>query len=342
MAPLEIDSPRSIVDESGRPVHFGWARSPVFQYDRDLLRPPYGRITEMERHIIFSPTHLLAFEVLDGGALGYFSVSVFSLTDEKRFTQSFTVPFPMGIFNLPPNSDAGSIRIQQKKFAIAFSAMEGGSRIVKVDIPRFGRHRSLRGEVALLPLPGAESILTSSPWLREKNAFRYARSSPWYIVEGVMQLGNKELVFAKDKAWGILDWSRGVRPRSDTRLWAAACGLSGERQVGFNLGYSAADSSAGTENAFFLDGKLHKLDQATFHIPSSNWLDPWRFTSNDKRLEMTFTPHQERSDRRVMFFHSLQRRQVCGSFSGSVILDDGSRCIFWNITGFAERRKTRF
>jgi hypothetical protein len=296
----------------------------------------------MERYIIFSPTHLLTFEALDGGSLGHISISVVSLTDAKRSTHSFIVPFPMGIFDLPPNSDAGSTRIQRKKFVIDFTAMEGGGRIVKVDIPRFGHHRSLRGEVALLPPPGAESILTSSPWPREKNAFWYARSSPWYSAEGVMQLGNTELVFAKDKAWGILDWGRGVRPRSDIRLWASACGSSGGRQVGFNLGHSAADSSAGTENAFFLDGKLHKLDQVAFHIPSSNWLEPWRFTSNDKRLELIFKPHQERSDRRDMFFHSLQRRQACGFFSGSAVLDDGSYYAFQDITGFAERRKTRF
>jgi hypothetical protein len=43
-----------------------------------------------------------------------------------------------------------------------------------------------------------------------------------------------------------------------------------------------------------------------------------------------------------MLFHSLQRRQVCGRFSGAVVLDDGSRFEFQDITGFAERRKTRF
>jgi hypothetical protein len=157
-----------------------------------------------------------------------------------------------------------------------------------------------------------------------------------------MQLSGSEMVFVKDKAWGILDWGRGVRPRSDVHLWATACGLSRGRQTGFSLGYGSADARAGTENAFFLDGKLHKLDQVTFHIPSLDWLKPWRFTSNDERLEMSFKPHQERSDRRATLFHSIQRRQVCGSFSGSVVLDDGSRHTFQDITGFAERRKTRF
>jgi hypothetical protein len=69
---------------------------------------------------------------------------------------------------------------------------------------------------------------------------------------------------------------------------------------------------------------------------------PWYFACNNNRLNMIFKPHQERSARRVMFFHSLQRRQVCGLFSGVVILDDSSRFEFQDITGFAERRKTRF
>jgi hypothetical protein len=43
-----------------------------------------------------------------------------------------------------------------------------------------------------------------------------------------------------------------------------------------------------------------------------------------------------------MLLQSLQRRQVCGSFSGFVELDNGSKFEFQNITGFAERRRTRF
>ncbi|WP_010258089.1 DUF2804 domain-containing protein [Treponema primitia] len=342
MAPLEIDTPRPILDEFGKPVNFGWARSPVFKYDKDLLGPPYGRITESERYIIFSPTHLLVFEILDHGWLGHISISVVSLKDKKRSTQPFIIPFPLGGFDLPQDSETGSARIQRKKFVIDFSAMEGGSRIIKVDIPRFGHHRSLRGVVVLTPPPEAQSILTCSPWRGEKKAFRYSRRSPWYVAEGVMQFSSTEMVFIKDKAWGIFDWNRGFRPRADTRIWASACGLNEGRQLGFNVGYSTADSGAGTENAFFLDGKMHKLDQVTFHIPPSDWLEPWHFTSNDDRLEMSFKPHQERSDRSTMLLHSLRRRQVCGYFSGKVVLDDGSKLEFHDITGFAERRRTRF
>jgi hypothetical protein len=286
---------------------------------------------------------MILFEIYDGGSLGHVGISVISLKEHRRTTQSFDFPLTLGRFELPRSSESGSIRMRVRRLALDFILMESGARIIKVDIPRFGHHRHLRGEVVLSKpeFPELQSIVCNSPWRREKDAFRYFRCSPWFIAEGVMQFGTSELYFTRDNAWGLLDWMRGVRPRQDIRYWASACGMASGHLTGFNVGYGSADSAAGTENAFFVDGVIHKLDQVTFHIPPTNWLEEWRFTSNDDRLTMTFTPNQERSDARRLLLHSVKRRQVCGTFSGRVILDDGGEIAFWNITGFAERVKTR-
>jgi hypothetical protein len=338
----EITEALPVMDELGRPVNFGWARTPLFDYNPPLLgSSARTRITEADRYIIFSTTHIISFEVLDG-AMGHVGISIVSIKDHKRSTQNLESFFSFGSFELPHSSEKGSIRIRKKKSALDFILMESGARIIKVDFPRFGNHRHLRGEVVLSQPPQAQSIVTVSPWRREKHAFRHFRCSPWFITEGVMQFGTAEIYFTKDRAWGIYEWKREVRPRRDIRYWAAACGMADGRLVGFNVGYGSADSSSGTENAFFLDGEIHKLDQVTFHIPPTDWLEEWKFTSNDKRLEMTFTPNQERKEYRTFLFQSVRCRQVYGTFSGRVILDDGGSFSFWNITGFAERRKTRF
>ncbi|MDR2068902.1 MAG: DUF2804 domain-containing protein, partial [Spirochaetaceae bacterium] len=250
MAQHELGDFLPTVDENRRPVHFGWARSPLLSYDPLLCGGPRYRITESDRYIIFSPTHLMSLEILDGGILGYIGVSVVFLKDKRRSTQSYIIPFSLGSFELPKNSEKGSIRIQQKKGEINFAVMEGGARIIKLDLPNFGHHRHLWGVVVLSADPAYHSIVTHMPWRREKNAFLYSRRSPWYTAEGVMQLSGTEIVFSRGSGWGIFDWNRGVRPRSDVRFWAAACGLSGERLVGFNVGYGSADSGFGTENAF--------------------------------------------------------------------------------------------
>ena len=343
MAGGEITTPQPVMDVFGKPIRTGWARAPLFEHNP----PPIGgaalvRRTESDRYIIFSPTHLIVFEVIDGGYLSHVGVSIFSVKDHRRSTHSLDNFLPLGRFGLPLSSEAGSIKIREKNIALDFILMKSGARIIKVDYPRFGHHRHLRGEVVLTPFPDAQSIVTVSPWRRDKYSFRHFRCSPWYITEGVMQFGTAEIYFTQDNAWAIYDWKREARPRRDIRIWAAACGIANNRLVGFSVGYSLVDSSAGTENAFFLDGVIHKLDQVTFHIPPANWLEEWKFTSNDKRLEMTFTPFQERAEHRRFLFHSVKCHQVCGTFSGRVLLDDGSSLAFWNITGFAERRTTRF
>jgi len=341
MPQTELTETIPALDDFGRPQNFGWARSPVFVYDHSLLMAPRRSITESDRYILFSPTHSVVIELLDDGYLGYICMTVASMKDKKRSTQTFRTPFSLGSFNLPGNSELDSIKFKQRKNLVNFAVMDKGIRIIKVDIPKFGRKRNIRGEVVLTPPPEAESLVTHMPWRGRENAFYCSRRSPWYTVEGVIQVGSAELIFTHGNGWGIFDWNRGVRPRKDLRFWAGGCGHYADRQVGFSVGHNSADSSLGTENAFFLDGKLHKLDQVTFHIPSNRRV-PWRFTSNDSRLEMSFLPHQERDENRQMFFYSLKRRQLIGSFSGRATLDDGSEFEFNDITGFAERRKSRF
>ena len=340
MPQTEITAPVSVLNEAGRPNNFGWARSPLFIYDGSLLRAPSRRISEGERYVLISPDHLVLFEIQDDGYLGYAFISVVSLKNKNRSTQTFITPFSLGSFKLPADSNSGIIKHRYKKAFLNFINMDGGVKIIKVDVPRFGHRFSLRGEVVLSPPPNAESLFTHMPWRGKRDAFSYSRRSPFYSAEGVIQFGITEIVFTRGSGWGIFDWSRGVRPQTDISFRAAACGLTKECQVGFSVGYNSADSAMGTENAFFLNGKLHKLDQVSFHIPSGR-LDPWRFTSNDNRLEMSFVAKQERDENHQMFFYSQKRRQFFGSFSGKVTLDDGSEFSFKDIMGMAERRKSR-
>ena len=346
----EIQSALPVVDDTGRPRNFGWSRRPGFFYDPAMIWAPRRKISEADRYVVFNPTHTIVFEVRDDGYLGSLGVTVASRREKKRSTEILQSILPLGSYGMPPGSQSGAVRYRRNGASMDFVPMEAGSRIIRADIPRFGNNRSVRGELVLSePISAGspvESLVCNLPWRNEANVFRYSRCSPWYTAEGVVQFGTTEIVFTKGNSWGIFDWSRGVRPRADTRYWAAACGMASQgagegRLVGLSVGHGSEDTSNGTENAFFVDGRLHKLDQITFHIPP-DWLSPWHFTSNDGRLDMTFNPQQERMDRRRIFFHSFARRQFCGSFSGNAVLDDGSEISFSNIAGFAERTKTRF
>ena len=344
MGQIEIKEPVPVFDESGRPANFGWSKAPCFLCDQNYLSASRFSISEGDRYILISPTHLVLLEILDDGYLGYNFVTIVSYKERNKekncSSQTFVTPFSMGSFSLPWDSETDSVRLNEKKILLNFANTENGVKIIKADVPKFHRGQSLRGAVVLTPPEGAESLVTNMPWRGESKAFSCLRRSPWYSAEGVIQFGTKEIVFTQGNGWGIFDWSRGIRPRSDLRFWATGCGKAEGHQFGFSVGYSSADSSTGTENAIFIDGKIHKLHQVSFYIPSAK-LEPWHFTSNDNRFEMEFKPVQERDESHQMFFHSMKRRQIFGYFNGKVVLDDNSEFKFEDIAGMAERRQSR-
>ena len=338
----EIHSAISVLNDKGAPQNFGWARQPHFFYDPALMWAPRRRNSGSDRYIVFNATHTVIFEIRNDGYLGHLGITVISMRERKHSTHVFQALLPLGSFKMPSGSHSGAIRYRRKKLILDFVPMESQARIIKADIPKFGHNHSLRGELVLTEPAFAESLVCNVPWRNDKKAFRYSRRSPWYTVEGVIQFGSVEIIFARGNSWGIFEWSRAIRPTTDISYWASSCGSKDGRVISFSVGHGLFDSSACTENACFVDGRIHKLDQVAFHISPGNWLSPWNFTSNDNRLEMVFTPQQERIDYRQALFHSAIRRQFFGSFSGKVILDDDSVMDFQNIAGFAEQVKTRF
>jgi hypothetical protein len=341
MEQVEIESQCPILDENGRPAHFGWARRPLYIFEKEKLRSQRRFVTELDRYCFFSQTHLFLFEIEDSGFLGSIRVTCISLRDRTVAKAVYTSSFALGNFDMPSGSESGSIRLHQKRALIEFWTRRSGIRIIKIDIPLLTHSVSLCGEVVFMEPDGAQSLLTHSGWRREKSAFRYARTSPWYFVEGVMQMKNQDIVFTRGNAFGIFDWARGSRPKMDVHYWARGSGIFKKKQISFVFGYSTADTDAATENAFFIDGKLHKLDQVTFQISPTDWLLPWQFTSADGKIEMTFYPILDETVHNRIFFHSIRLHQFFGYFSGKVLQDDGQFFVFKHITGMAERRKTR-
>ncbi|GHT48243.1 hypothetical protein FACS1894102_0820 [Spirochaetia bacterium] len=354
---IEFTNETPVFDPLGRPQNFGWARSPVFLYDSSLAWTPRRLITESERYVIFNATHLFVFEIYDNGILGHIRTVAVSLHDKKIVLKTEKINFPMGIIKLqyneifknnesPNNKEQNkSLRYNRNKTIMEFIVMDNINKILKVDVPGIKHNLRLRGEVVLsadfakIKTP-AQIIATNSPWSTQKNSFQVLSCCPCYSVEGVMQFENKGILFSKHSSFGIHESAIIARPQQDVHYWASACGISDGLQISFNIGYGLSDSSDGTENAFFMQGVLHKLNVVTFKIPNPDWMKTWHITSNDGRLEMIFKPVQLFTSKLYMFYYSFRVVQLFGSFSGKVILDDGNEIQFKNITGIAERRRT--
>jgi hypothetical protein len=246
MPQIEITAPLSCLDSAGRPANFGWAREAFFAYDRELLRVPRARISASDRYIAYSPSHFFIFEVFDDGVLGCIGVSVIPRRDKTRSTQKYIVPLSLGNLGLPNSSVKTSVKASVGKSSINFAAMETGARIIKVDFPKFGRRRFLRGELVLTPHPGSYTLVTNNPPAKRRPSSRRLSSRSFLVkertlcftAEGVMQFGAEEIIFSQGSSWGVLDWRRGVRPSPTASLWAAAGGVLPDGRILGKMGHS--------------------------------------------------------------------------------------------------------
>ncbi len=337
----EVKTPQSLLNEKGRLLCTGWARGPLWSYSRSAVRGAFTRIVEYDRYFLFSDMAVLVFEIANMGRMIYASVQISNMVQGATFYDAYRITTPLGMVDLPSSCESGTVKIKQKNCIIDFSVMEKSTRLIKVDLPTFYGGTGLRGVVVLTPLETKEGLATVQPWRRDKRSFRYTLRNPTYKVEGVMQFGNEELVFTSDNGWGALDWNRGCYPHGELHYLAIASGVCGGRHIGSCIGYGMEDNSSGTENAFFLDGKLHKLGQVTFRISPRDWLAPWYFSSDDKRLSMEFQPVLEYRIKHSLLFQTIKERRVFGYISGAFIEETGSIYTFHNIPCYTERQKLK-
>ena len=66
-------------------------------------------------------------------------------------------------------------------------------------------------------------------------------------------------------------------------------------------------------------------------------MNKWTFTSSDGRFEMDFEPILNRSSFTDVKIILSDQNQIFGKFTGTMVLDDGTKIEVKDLIGFAER-----
>ena len=87
-------------------------------------------------------------------------------------------------------------------------------------------------------------------------------------------------------------------------------------------------------------------EQDVVEIPQKDgkfdYLAPWKFTSDDNRFYMDFTPVLDRSACMNAGVLKSDQHQVFGRFTGECVLDDGTALSFRDFPGFAEQVENKW
>ncbi|PKQ05768.1 MAG: DUF2804 domain-containing protein [Alphaproteobacteria bacterium HGW-Alphaproteobacteria-12] len=330
-----------LLDAKGRLAEAGWARREVRRYSRAAVGAPWYRIKEWDYYCVLAGRYGLSCVVADNGYMGLLGATWFDFEEPRATEESIVTLLPRGRMKLPESADSGDIVQHHPKIGLAFRHERGG-RHLTVDCPGFGKGRGLKADL-FLSQPPMDRMVIATPFTGAPHAFYYNQKINCMPALGSVSVGGESFDFEPSTAFGVLDWGRGVWTYDNIWYWSSASGMAEGKPFGFNIGYGFGDTSAASENMIFFDGKAHKFDQVTFHIPPETFDGaPWSFTSNDGRFEMRFEPIVDRhSAVDLKLLRSIQH-QVFGRFSGVAVLDDGRRIEVKELLGFAEEVRNRW
>ena len=335
----ELKKRHPLLDENGHLIEAGYAKKLILDYERSAIKANGLRIKEWDYYLIYNDDFGLALTVDDNSYMALDSISLLNFKTGWEHTNSPMKLMTLGKRNFPNSSKNGDVVGEGKGYKIEF-LNKGKTRILKFYMDNFMDNKPIKGEISLKCEP-SDSMVIATPFKESKVHFYYNQKINCMPAFGKVSFDGKDYIFKEKDSFAVLDWGRGVWTYKNTWYWGSASGKVKGHLFGFNIGYGFGDTSSASENMLFYDNKAHKLSQVKFNIPMKDgvedYLSPWTFTSDDKRFEMDFIPVLDRASNTDFVILGSNQHQVFGKFTGTAVLDDGTKIKIKDFMGFAEK-----
>lgn len=309
----------------------GWATAPII--DTSGLGRGWGRNKRWEYWNIATPEYLIGLTVSHIDYACVHEVWVYERASGSQWHRTATV-FPARGGMLAPTLEQGRSMARSKNLAIDIDEVRGGTRL-RAEIPQV----SLDVVVALPE--GHERLALVVPW--SDTRFQYTVKDIARPACGELRLDGATHAIGGEagEAWAVLDHGRGRWPYDIDWNWGAGSGRSNGRVIGLQLGAKWTAGTGVSENAVFVDGRMHKIHGETrWEYELEQWRAPWRVSGGG--LEATFEPFYNKRTRTDLLVLKGHTDQCFGVWSGSFRTVDGERIDFDGLIGWAEEVHNRW
>lgn len=294
-----------VLTREGKLSMLGWSKNyDLFQFNPGRINPSTSflsffnrfRYKKWEAFVFIHPEFILGTAVFDLSHVNGYLLHYANLKSEDKDIYRHEFLNPLSKSQIPDdcltNCDAARIdreefHYHQRKEAVLsnqFLNMTYNRDNLKIEFD------------IKLNAPNYESLVSLTPISADSTLFYYNTKMCTIPVTGTIKI-NGTAYKASDMIV-TMDSGRGVWPVRSGWIWASANGISGNNTIGLNFGhgFSHPEASRHTEDSFFINGKVFKLNAVeSKREPGENGMDQWTFSSNtsDKiknKCEVTFTP----------------------------------------------------
>lgn len=336
MANFEITRITPLLDGKGKLFRPGYAKSNLYEYQRNRIGAHWSRIKEWDFYQITNNRYTVQITVADifiGGVM----FSCFDMLKGMRSEAMNLSLLTKGAMGLKENAmEPHVITSQKDDFYLQITVSEKQRRLY------FKKGERIEADIVLELLPDHEYLVMAVPFHNPKQ-FYLNQKMNCMTAKGHVHADNMEFDFSPENAFGVLDWGRGVWPHRCSWYWGnGTTRLANGKLFGFEIGWGFGNMSAATENMLFYDGRGHKINQVFLHKDPADWLHPWLFTSDDGRFEMTMKPFYDNYTSTRVVEIGNRCHQVFGLWNGTAVLDDGQKIDVKDMVAFCEFSDNRW
>ena len=325
----EITQAVDLCTPDGRlnPDAVGWSRTPL----HDCALPgSWGRRKRWDFWCITGDGWAMNVTYADVDYVGIADVWFCEFASKRTVSKSTASPLGRGM-SLPDRVAGAPIRSHGAGLALSIDETDGGTRI-RASFDGF------EADVLVTRPEGHESLGVVIPWSAQR--FQYTNKDVGRPAEGTITVDGA----AFTPRWGTLDFGRGKWPYRTKWNWGAGAGVTEGVTVGLQLGGKWTEGTPMTENALCVDGRLSKIsEELVWTYDTRDWLKPWTIrTPRSSRVDLTFTPVYDKCSHLQLGVASSKVDQCFGTYSGTIVPDDGRSIRIDDAFGWAEEATWRW
>ncbi len=328
---IETTERMPLLDKKGALTRPSWAVTDVFEYNKDRLRRP-ARRKEWEFYQLSDPRFTLQLTYGHAVYVGMAGATLLDRETGRRLNAGPVKLLPGDAFDLDFSAgEPHSFKYEDGAFllSVGFDGEVRRLRCVSADL-----------DVDLACRDEGDAIVTAVPFAR-RGQFYYNYKKNFSEVRGRVIVDGLAYPLEED-AFLLLDSGRGVWPYRHHWVWGNGTARVDGHVLGLNIGWGFGNTSRGTENALFWDGKIQKLGRVREEADFEDFMQSERFYSEDGRLELAFTPVFDNFTEHNWLAVHNRCHQVFGTLSGRVTLDDGTPVAVEGMRFFCEHAQNRW
>lgn len=335
-----LTEPGPLLNPDGTLARKGYSTQAVLTYNRDNIKTSPWKTKEWDFYQISDDRHCLQLTIGHLSYVGNVSLTFIDLENQTYEKADKLIPLPFSRMSMPASAETGDLLARYDFIDMEFRIGDG-FRHLRCSVQERKNHPAMEIDITL-EQPDLTSMVIATPFDEDPRLFYYNHKINCMPASGSVRIRDKTYTFRPESAFGLLDWGRGVWPFRHEWFWGNGSAWVNGKRFGFNVGFGFGNTSTATENMIFYDGTAHKLNHVHVDLGKGGYMAPQRFTSDDGRFEMEFTPIYDHYTESKVLFVNKHCHQVFGRFNGQAVLDDGTVLEIKDMLAFMEHAENQW